>query len=100
MNTTIRRILMTTAAAGVFSLATAVPASAEHERGAGPQSVTREGFVDDADLVYLRTGLGALFGMTFAGAAVVGIHRRVSASRGDAPDQLGDVQTTPRPGLA
>ncbi len=99
MSTT-RRILSTFAAAGVFSLATAVPASAQHEPGTGPQTVTREGFVDDADLVYLRTGMGALFGMTLTGAAVVGIHRRASRSGGGAPDQVRDFQTTPRAGLA
>ena len=101
MNTTIRRILATAAAAGVLSLSTVAPAAAEYERGSGPQSPTREGFVDDADLVGLRTGLGALLGLALTGAAVVGIRRHhVSRSDGGAPDQVGDFHTTPRAGLA
>ena len=73
MTTTLRRILTAAAAAGVLSLAAAGPAAAEHERGSGPYSVAREGFVDDADLVPLRTGLGAtLVGLALTAAAVAG----------------------------
>lgn len=100
MSTTIRRILATTVVAGVLSLAAAAPAAAEHEPGSGPQTVTREAFVDDADLVYLRTGMGALFGIALAGAVAMGVRRRVSGSGGGTPDELGNLDTTPRAGLA
>ena len=88
MNTTTRRILSATAAAGVLSLATVVPAFAEPDWGTpgssggstttsdtGPQTVIREVFVDDDTVEYLQIGLGALAGMALTGAAVVGVRR-------------------------
>lgn len=101
MTTATRRILTAAAAAGVLSLAAAGPAAADYERGSGPYSVTREGFVDDADLVYLRTGMGALLGVGITGAVVVGLHRRVADRRvsggsGGPSRKLGDLEATPR----
>ncbi|HEX6148538.1 hypothetical protein [Nocardioides sp.] len=101
MSITIRRILTTAAAAGILSLACAGPAAAEHEPGTGPRTVTREGLVDDDDLVYFRAGLGALFGIALTGAAAGGIHRhRQSGSGGGPSRELGDFETTSRAGLA
>ena len=100
MTTTLRRILTAVAAAGVLSLAGAGPAAAEHERGSGPYSVSREGFVDDADLVPLRTGLGAtLVGLALTGAAVAGLHRHASGGAGPSRER-GDLDPAPRAGLA
>lgn len=86
MNTTTRRILAAGAATGAFTLATAVPAAAkpewtEHAAVVGattsePRVVTREVFVDDDAWEYLQIGIGALAGVTFAGAAAAAIRRR------------------------
>lgn len=90
MNTTTRRIISTTAVAGVLSIATALPATAEPDWGqpgsdttavssstSAPQTVIREVFVDDGAVEYLQIGLGALAGMAVAGAAAVGARRLV-----------------------
>lgn len=104
MQTTTRRILATTAAAGVLSIATALPATAipepgspgsadnsqRHDQGlylrrtahgaaepttsANTTTNTREVVVDH-DVEYLQIGLGALAGMAVAGAAAVGVRR-------------------------
>lgn len=88
MNTsTTRRILATAAAAGVLSVATALPAGAEPDPGYpgstgvsattqdGPQTVIRQVLVDDNALEYLQLGLGALAGIGVAGAAMAGVRR-------------------------
>lgn len=110
MNTTSRRILSTSLATGVLCLVSAAPAAAEYEPGSGPQSVTREGYVSDESIESLRTGMGVLMGMVVAGTVVVAVRRRtdhippepkrVSGNRGGSPDQVGDLQATPRAGLA
>ena len=86
LSTTTRRALSTAAAAGVISLAAAVPATAAPDPGfpgstGDPgqaqtgDSGTRQVLVDDNALEYVQIGLGALAGMTLAGAAAFGVRR-------------------------
>jgi hypothetical protein len=82
MNTTTRRILSTAAAAGVLSIATALPASAEPDWGSpgstgdpGMPVQTRDVPIDDNAVEYVQIGLGALAGMVVAGAAAVTVRR-------------------------
>lgn len=87
MNTKLRTILSTTAAAGILSLATVAPASAEPDWGVlgssgttsttdqEPEVLIRKVLVDDDSLEYLQIGLAALAGMAVTGAAAVGVRR-------------------------
>lgn len=90
MNTTTRRMISTAAAAGVLSLATAVPVAAEPvwiepaaptngATSSQPETVIHEVRVDDDAWEYVQLGLGALVGVTLvgaAGAAGVALRRR------------------------
>lgn len=87
MNTTARRILSSGAAAGLLSVAIAVPAAAKPEwtepaaaSGGSTTSestaVIRKVFVDDDAWEYLQIGLGAVAGATVVGAAAVALRRR------------------------
>ena len=84
--TTIRRIASTAGTAGLISLGTFVPASAVPDPGfpgstgdpghsQTEQSGVRQVFIDDNALEYVQIGLGALAGVTLAGAAAFGLRR-------------------------
>ena len=98
--TTIRRVLTGAAVAVVLSWAGAGPAAAEYDGGSGPPTVSREGFVDDADLVHLRTGMGAGFALALGGAAVVGLRHRLSRGGGGPPDKISHFHAAAGAGLA
>jgi hypothetical protein len=90
MNTTVKRTLAATAAGGVLTLATAMPAEAKDDwtepasapAGSsvsvpGPSTTEiREVFVDDDAWEMVQLGLGVLAGATVVGAAAVAIRRR------------------------
>jgi len=86
MNTITRRILSAGAATGILTLAATVPAAAKPEwtepaavldgTTGEPRVVVREVFVDDDAWPYLEVGLGALAGVTVAGAGAVALRRR------------------------
>lgn len=92
MNTNTRRTLCTGAAAGLISMAVAMPAAAKPEwtEPAAPadgsdtsESTTliREVLVDDGAWEYLQIGLGAAAGAAVAGAASVALRRREHSPR-------------------
>ena len=90
MNITIKRTLAATAAGGLLTLATAVPAAAKPEwtepaaalngtttTVSGPTlTEIREVFVDDDAWEITQVGLGALAGATLVGAAAAALRRR------------------------
>ena len=89
MNIITRRIVSAVAATGVLALATAVPAAAKPEwtEPAGavngttqPRVVIHEVSVDDDAWEYLQIGVGALAGVTVAGAAAVALRRRENSA--------------------